>query len=167
VTGRFPLLIVSQLNIIRLQSRGELLLMPCQVELVLIRRDEELLDLLFLQPALEGSSQLSIIRSEILTSGFNRRRCCVSPEQSVDNLIEAGWQVIDSDFDLTAFRRWRKQALDCVGILMGPAHPYTHYFRDFVEQGEEGSLLAGEGILVATKEQIAKAKRQAVGPTTS
>jgi hypothetical protein len=83
----------------------------------------------------------------------------VSLEQSVDNLIEAGWHVIDSDFDITAFTSWRKQALHCVGALMGPAHPYTHYFRDFVEQAEEASLLTGEGILVATKEQIANAQR--------
>ena len=81
-------------------------------------------------------------------------------EQSVDSLIEAGWHVIDSDFDIAAFTCWRKQALDCVGALMGPAHPYTHYFRDFVEQAEKASLLTGEGILVATKEQIANAQRQ-------
>ena len=48
---------------------------------------------------------------------------------------------------------------------MGPAHPYTHYFRDFVEQAERASLLTGEGILVATKEQIANAERQSpTGP---
>jgi hypothetical protein len=89
----------------------------------------------------------------------------VSLEHSIDNLIEAGWHVIDSDFDITAFTRWRKQALDCVGTLMGPAHPYTNYFRDFVEQAERSSLLTGEGILVATKEQIANAQRQSsTGP---
>ena len=86
-------------------------------------------------------------------------------EQSVDRLIEAGWHVIDSDFDIKAFAHWRKQALDCVGALMGPAHPYTQYFKDFVEQPEEASLLTGEGILVATKEQIANHQRQSpAGP---
>jgi len=84
----------------------------------------------------------------------------VSPEQLVDNLIEAGWHVIDTDFDMMAFTHWRKQALDCIGALMGPAHAYTHYFRDFVEQAEKASLLTGEGILVATKEQVAKAERE-------
>ncbi len=84
----------------------------------------------------------------------------MSPEQLVDNLIEAGWHVIDSDFDMMAFTHWRKQALDCIGALMGPAHAYTHYFRDFVEQAEKASLLTGEGILVATKEQVAKAERE-------
>ncbi len=84
----------------------------------------------------------------------------MSPEQLVDNLIEAGWHVIDTDFDMMAFTHWRKQALDCIGALMGPAHAYTHYFRDFVEQAEKASLLTGEGILVATKEQIANAQHQ-------
>ena len=84
----------------------------------------------------------------------------MSPEQLVDNLIEAGWHVIDTDFDMMAFTHWRKQALDCIGALMGPAHAYTHYFRDFVEQAEKASLLTGEGILVATKEQVAKAERE-------
>jgi hypothetical protein len=84
----------------------------------------------------------------------------VSLEQIVDNLIEAGWHVIDSDFDVVAFTHWRKQALDCIGALMGPAHAYTNYFKDFVEQAEQTSLLTGAGILVATKEQMAKCRRQ-------
>jgi hypothetical protein len=91
---------------------------------------------------------------------LDERRLEVSVEQLVDNLIEAGWHVIDSDFDMIAFAHWRKQALDCIGALMGPAHAYTNYFKDFVEQGEKVSLLTGAGILVATKEQMAKAKRQ-------
>ena len=81
-------------------------------------------------------------------------------EQLVDNLIEAGWHVIDSDFDMAAFTHWRKQALDCIGALMGPAHAYTHYFRDFVDQAEQTSLLTGAGILVATKEHVAKGQCQ-------
>lgn len=84
----------------------------------------------------------------------------MSLEHLVDNLIEAGWHVLDSDFDMTAFTHWRKQALDCIGALMGPAHAYTQYFKDFVDQAEKASLLTGAGILVATKEQMAKAERQ-------
>lgn len=82
----------------------------------------------------------------------------MSLEQLVDNLIEAGWHVIDSDFDMVAFTHWRKQALDCIGALMGPAHAYTHYFRDFVDQAEKTSLLTGAGILVATKEQMVRSQ---------
>ncbi len=82
----------------------------------------------------------------------------MSLEQLVDNLIEAGWHVVDSDFDMAAFAHWRKQALDCIGALMGPAHAYTHYFQDFVDQAEKTSLLTGAGILVATKEQMVKSQ---------
>jgi hypothetical protein len=41
---------------------------------------------------------------------------------------------------------------------MGPAHAYTHYFQDFVDQAEQTSLLTGAGILVATKEQMVKSQ---------
>jgi hypothetical protein len=75
-------------------------------------------------------------------------------EQRVDNLIEAGWNLLDSDFDLSAFADWRRKALDCVAALLGPSHAYTSYFRDFVDEAETKSLLAREGILVAAKEQI-------------
>jgi hypothetical protein len=75
-------------------------------------------------------------------------------EERIDNLIEAGWYVLDSDFDRTAFADWRKQALNCVTALLGPSHTYTCYFRDFVDEAETKSLLTGEGILVAAKEQI-------------
>ncbi len=77
-------------------------------------------------------------------------------EQRIDNLIEAGWYVLDSDFDATAFANWRRKALDCVTALLGPSHTYAHYFRDFVDEAETKSLLAGEGILVAAKEQMVK-----------
>lgn len=89
----------------------------------------------------------------------------MSLEQVVDNLIEAGWRVIDSDFDLAAFTHWRKQALDCIGALLGPAHAYTNYFKDFVDHAEKTSLLTGAGLLVATKEQVAKS--QGRSPTIS
>ncbi len=76
-------------------------------------------------------------------------------EQRIDDLIEAGWSVLNSDFDDTAFANWCRKALDCVLALAGPLHPYTLYFRDFVEEAETKSLLAGQGILIAAKEQIA------------
>jgi hypothetical protein len=75
-------------------------------------------------------------------------------EERIDNLIETGWHALDSDFDRTAFANWRRQALDCVAALLGPSHAYTGYFRDFVDEAETKSLLTGEGILVAAKEQI-------------
>ncbi len=75
-------------------------------------------------------------------------------EQRIDDLIEAGWHVLDSDFDATAFADWRMKALDCVTALLGSSHTYTCYFRDFVEEAETESVLVGEGILAAAKEQL-------------
>jgi hypothetical protein len=76
-------------------------------------------------------------------------------EEALDDLIRAGWQVIESDFDTEAFLNWRKRARDCVVILAGPDHPYAQFFDAAVAEGPTGSLLAGAGILEAIKEQLA------------
>ena|SRR5208337_4149655 len=76
-------------------------------------------------------------------------------DQRIDDLIEAGWYMLDSDCDATAFANWRRKALDCVTALLGPSHRYTSYFTDFADEAETKSLLAGEGILIAAKEQMA------------
>jgi len=79
----------------------------------------------------------------------------MSSEQALDDLIEAGWRVIESDFEPDAFLTWRKRALDCVMILVGPDHPYAKFFNAFVVHEARNSLLAGTGILEATREQVA------------
>jgi hypothetical protein len=75
-------------------------------------------------------------------------------EQRIDDLIEAGWHVLESNFDATAFASWRKKALDCVTTLLGPSNAYTCYFRDFVEEADTESLLFGEGIVDAAEGQM-------------
>lgn len=74
------------------------------------------------------------------------------PEQRIDELIRAGWDVLDSDFDETAFLTWRKRAVDCLTDLLGPHHVYTEYFRDYVTRAESANLLTGSGVLIAVKE---------------
>ncbi len=74
----------------------------------------------------------------------------------IDDVIEAGWYVVESDFDATAFRTWKEQAFQCVANLMGPDHPYTHYFGEFVSEAKKNNVLTGEGILAAVKEQVAR-----------
>jgi len=81
-------------------------------------------------------------------------------ERRIDNLIEAGWQVLLSDFDEEAFFMWRKEALKCVAAIMGPDHTYTRYFKEFSDGGDRLDLLSGGGILAAMKEQIGGAARQ-------
>jgi len=81
-------------------------------------------------------------------------------ERRIDNLIEAGWQVLLSDFDEQAFSIWRKEALRCVEAIMGPNHTYTRYFKEFSHGGDRLDLLSGGGILAAMKEQIGGAVRR-------
>ena len=77
-------------------------------------------------------------------------------ERTIDELIEAGWYVLESDFDPRAFVQWKLRALECVECLMGPDHPYTQYFNSFVTRPASPDLLAGEGILNAMKEQVGR-----------
>ena len=77
-------------------------------------------------------------------------------ERIIDFLIEEGWKVLESDFDLSDFVNWRSESFQLIEAMMGPDHPYTHYFRNFVSEPEIGRLLAGEGILNAVKEQLGR-----------
>jgi hypothetical protein len=69
----------------------------------------------------------------------------------LDDLIDAGWQVIESDFDPNAFITWRKCARDYVVTLMGPDHPYAQFLDEFLDKEAKTSALAVAGILEATK----------------
>ena len=75
-------------------------------------------------------------------------------EQRIDELIKAGWGVLESDFDPNAFQNWRVKAFECLRAMFGPDHVYTKYFQHFVEQGDRTNVLAAGGVLVAAKEQM-------------
>ena len=72
-------------------------------------------------------------------------------DRKIDDLIAAGWDVIDADFDAAAFKRWREKALECLTELVGPDHAYTQYFNDYVRTFETKAVLAGEGLLISAK----------------
>jgi len=74
--------------------------------------------------------------------------------EKIDDAIEAGWSVLESDVDPAAFRRWRREAFECVTALVGPDHPYSKYFSQFVSEPESRNLLAGEGILTAMRHTV-------------
>lgn len=80
-------------------------------------------------------------------------------EKSIDRLIEAGWYMLDSEFNPTAYQTWKERAFECVSELMGPHHAYTKYFGQFVDEDWKRSLLNREGLLVAVKEQVCKPER--------
>lgn len=75
-------------------------------------------------------------------------------DNKIDELIKAGWNVIESDFDAVAFQNWENQVRHCLGALVGPDHTYTRQFEDYVKGTEATNVLAGCGILIAAKEQM-------------
>lgn len=80
-------------------------------------------------------------------------------EKLIDDLIEAGWYVLDTNFDETAFRNWRERALYCLAGLLGQDHHYTESFRSWVQGDEKNNVLTGGGILSAVKEEILKSHK--------
>jgi hypothetical protein len=85
---------------------------------------------------------------------LEKREPAMSVEARIDDLIEAGRGVLDSDFDPVAFQCWRQRAFDCLTALVGPDHVYTKHFANFVRQGGKTDLLAAAGILSAAQEQM-------------
>jgi hypothetical protein len=73
----------------------------------------------------------------------------MSTTGDLDDLIEAGWHVLDSDFDPAAFHHWREQASICLEALLGRNHPYTQSLKSF--EAEAKTLLASGSILTPTK----------------
>lgn len=55
-------------------------------------------------------------------------------QDKMNNLIEAGWDVIESDFDSDAVLRWRMQAYECLTDLVGPDHSYTRHLKESVTE---------------------------------
>jgi hypothetical protein len=74
-------------------------------------------------------------------------------ERRLDELIKAGWEVVDSDFDPVAFQHWRLKAFECLKAMFGSDHVYTKHFEHFVQQGRRTHILAAGGVLAAAKEQ--------------
>ena len=85
-------------------------------------------------------------------------------ENRIDELIMAGWRVVDSDFDPVAFDHWRLKAFDCLTAMLGPDHVYANYFEHSAEQEGRTNILAAVGVLVAAKEQM---KGMECGPPES
>jgi hypothetical protein len=71
----------------------------------------------------------------------------------IDDLIEAGWSVLDSGFDPLAFHRWRRRALDCLTAIVGPDHDSTRHFQHLVRQCGKIDLRLIRGGLAASEEK--------------
>ena len=86
----------------------------------------------------------------------------MSIESKINDLIRAGWSVVDSDFDPSAFHQWRNAALDCFIEMLGPDHVYTRHFGKFVEQGSQTVPLAATVKLSPAQEGITGYGREMV-----
>ncbi|MDQ7784141.1 MAG: hypothetical protein RDU20_14750 [Desulfomonilaceae bacterium] len=72
-------------------------------------------------------------------------------EQQIDDLINAGWDVLESDFDESTFLRWRRHAYACVSELVGAEHPYAEHLRVRIGGVEPSTVLADVGVLTAAR----------------
>jgi hypothetical protein len=61
-----------------------------------------------------------------------RRTMSMPIERLIDELIEAGWSVLETDFDEKAFAHWRVSAHQCVAALLAPDNPCPELFQDHV-----------------------------------
>ena len=75
-------------------------------------------------------------------------------EKRIDDLIEAGWHVLEGGLDESAFQNWRREAFKCLAAMLGPKHAYTLYFEKYVRHYPRAGLLTGGGILSAAKEEM-------------
>jgi hypothetical protein len=75
----------------------------------------------------------------------------------LNDLINAGWSILENGFDLQAFLVWKQLSFACLVGLLGPLHFYAQNFNRFTSEPSPQGLLAAEGILAAAKEAIAKA----------
>jgi hypothetical protein len=67
----------------------------------------------------------------------------------LDDLIEAGWHVVDTEFDAEALYYWRKKALDFLTDFVGPDHSCTQSFKDCIKPAEQIDPLDRSDILRA------------------
>jgi len=80
-------------------------------------------------------------------------------ENTINELIEVGWCLLNTSMDEAAIPLWKTQTLDCLISLLGPDHLYVTHIKDFFRKAERDRLLAGTGILTAAREELAgKAK---------
>lgn len=68
----------------------------------------------------------------------------MSLDQRIDALIEAGWYVVESDFDETAVQNWRKRAIECLADLSKPFETQKERLDRYFGQVKEAGFLGGQ-----------------------
>jgi hypothetical protein len=82
--------------------------------------------------------------------------------ESLNDLINLAQTLLVSGFDTDAFIHWQVLAFAALAGILGTNHYYTQNFKRLTSEKNSLGLLAGEGILVAAKEEIRKEELQAV-----
>lgn len=74
--------------------------------------------------------------------------------ESLNELINLAQFILDNGFDPQTFLTWKEAAFICLLGLLGPLHFYTRTFGRVTGRTDEKGLLAGEGLLIAAREEI-------------
>jgi hypothetical protein len=82
----------------------------------------------------------------------------------LDDLIEAGWHVVDTEFDAEALHYWRKKALDFLTDFVGPDHACTQSFRDCIKPTEQFDPLDRSDMLQAAGNDALKIEEDERAP---
>jgi hypothetical protein len=77
-------------------------------------------------------------------------------EQTINDLVEQGWIILDAADNEAAYFKWQTQAVDCLTALLGPNHFYCMRLKAFFQETGRKGLLAGTGILAAAREELAR-----------
>ncbi|MGC8659482.1 MAG: hypothetical protein ACP5U1_10455 [Desulfomonilaceae bacterium] len=75
---------------------------------------------------------------------------------SLIELINMAQRISDSGFDTNAFISWKALAFVTLFSLLGPFNYYTRRFCHFTADSSRKGLMAGEGVLIAVKELLAR-----------
>jgi hypothetical protein len=66
-------------------------------------------------------------------------------DKTLDELIEAGWHVVNTEFDKQAYLVWKKKAYDFLNDFVGPDHAYTqdfgNSFDSMTENTKKGKII--------------------------
>jgi|WetSurSiteA1Bulk_404760.scaffolds.fasta_scaffold30865_1 hypothetical protein len=86
--------------------------------------------------------------------------------ESLNELINLAQFILDNGFDPQNFMTWKEAAFICLLGLLGPLHFYTRSFGRVTGRTDEKGLLAGEGLLIAAREEIVGAATSSTAPSS-
>lgn len=84
--------------------------------------------------------------------------------ESLNELINLAQLILDNGFDPQTFLTWKEAAFICLLGMLGPLHFYTRNFGRVTGRTDEKGLLAGEGLLIAAREEIVGAVTNSSAP---